>query len=33
LGGGTNSSPSTLYFTAGPNNEMNGRFGTIAPAR
>ena len=32
-GGGANSSPSTLYFTAGPNKEMNGRFGTIAPAQ
>jgi hypothetical protein len=32
LGGGANSNPSTLYFTAGPNQEMNGRFGTITPA-
>jgi uncharacterized protein (TIGR03118 family) len=32
LGGGANSNPSTLYFTAGPNDEMNGRFGTITPA-
>jgi uncharacterized protein (TIGR03118 family) len=32
LGGGLNSSPSTLYYTAGPNGETNGRFGTITPA-
>ena len=32
-GGGANSKPSTLYFTAGPNGEVNGRFGTIAPAQ
>jgi uncharacterized protein (TIGR03118 family) len=32
LGGGKNSSPDTLYFTAGPNDEMNGLFGTITPA-
>jgi uncharacterized protein (TIGR03118 family) len=32
LGGGRNSSPDTLYFTAGPNKESNGLFGTIAPA-
>jgi uncharacterized protein (TIGR03118 family) len=32
LGGGRNSSPDTLYFTAGPNGEMNGLFGTITPA-
>ncbi|WP_431825841.1 TIGR03118 family protein [Burkholderia sp. F1] len=31
LGGGRNSSPDTLYFTAGPNRETNGLFGTIAP--
>jgi uncharacterized protein (TIGR03118 family) len=31
LGGGANSNPSTLYYTAGPNQEMNGRFGTITP--
>jgi uncharacterized protein (TIGR03118 family) len=31
LGGGSGSSPDTLYFTAGPNNETNGLFGTIAP--
>jgi uncharacterized protein (TIGR03118 family) len=32
LGGGAKSNPSTLYFTAGPNSETDGRFGTIAPA-
>jgi uncharacterized protein (TIGR03118 family) len=32
LGGGKMSNPSTLYYTAGPNNQMNGRFGTITPA-
>ncbi len=32
LGGGAKSSPSTLYFTAGPNAEMDGLFGTITPA-
>jgi uncharacterized protein (TIGR03118 family) len=31
LGGGRNSSPKTLYFTAGPNGETNGLFGTITP--
>ena len=31
LGGGRNSSPDTLYFTAGPNHESNGLFGTIKP--
>ncbi len=31
LGGGRNSSPDTLYFTAGPNHESNGVFGTIKP--
>jgi uncharacterized protein (TIGR03118 family) len=31
LGGGAKSSPDTLYFTAGPNNETNGLFGTITP--
>jgi uncharacterized protein (TIGR03118 family) len=31
FGGGADSSPQTLYFTAGPNNETNGRFGTITP--
>jgi len=35
LGGGRNSSPDTLYFSAGPNSETNGQFGTItlAPSR
>lgn len=32
LGGGRNSSSDTLYFTAGPNDETNGLFGTIMPA-
>jgi len=32
LGGGKNSSSDTLYFTAGPNKETNGLFGTITPA-
>ncbi|MCX5542741.1 TIGR03118 family protein [Paraburkholderia sp. CNPSo 3076] len=32
LGGGRNSSPDTLYFSAGPNKESNGLLGTIAPA-
>jgi uncharacterized protein (TIGR03118 family) len=32
LGGGANSNPATLYFTSGPNKEVDGRFGTIAPA-
>jgi uncharacterized protein (TIGR03118 family) len=31
LGGGRNSSPDTLYFSAGPNDEVNGLFGTITP--
>ncbi|MEX3949062.1 TIGR03118 family protein [Paraburkholderia sp. EG287B] len=31
LGGGRNSSPDTLYFSAGPNKESNGLFGIIAP--
>jgi uncharacterized protein (TIGR03118 family) len=31
LGGGRASSPDTLYFTAGPNDEKDGRFGTITP--
>jgi uncharacterized protein (TIGR03118 family) len=31
-GGGKNSSADTLYFTAGPNKETNGLFGTITPA-
>jgi len=29
LGGGRNSSPDTLYFSAGPDDETNGLFGTI----
>jgi len=32
LGGGAKSSSDTLYFTAGPNGETNGLFGTITPA-
>ena len=32
LGGGRNSRSDTLYFTAGPNDETNGLFGTITPA-
>jgi uncharacterized protein (TIGR03118 family) len=32
LGGGRTSSSDTLYFTAGPNDETNGLFGTITPA-
>jgi uncharacterized protein (TIGR03118 family) len=31
LGGGRTSSPDTLYFTAGPNGEKDGLFGTITP--
>jgi uncharacterized protein (TIGR03118 family) len=31
LGGGRNSSSDTLYFTAGPNGETDGLFGTITP--
>jgi uncharacterized protein (TIGR03118 family) len=31
LGGGRNSSSDALYFSAGPNKETNGLFGTIAP--
>ena len=31
LGGGAKSSPDTLYFTAGPNAETDGLFGTITP--
>jgi uncharacterized protein (TIGR03118 family) len=31
LGGGRNSSSDTLYFSAGPNKETNGLFGTITP--
>jgi uncharacterized protein (TIGR03118 family) len=32
LGGGRASSPDTLFFSAGPNDETNGLFGTITPA-
>jgi uncharacterized protein (TIGR03118 family) len=32
LGGGRSSSADTLYFTAGPNDETNGVFGTLTPA-
>jgi uncharacterized protein (TIGR03118 family) len=32
LGGGRGSSSDFLYFSAGPNGETNGLFGTIAPA-
>jgi hypothetical protein len=32
LGGGRNASADTLYFTAGPNDETDGVFGTITPA-
>ena len=32
LGGGRNSSSDTLFFTAGPNGEVDGLFGTITPA-
>ncbi len=31
LGGGANSSSDTVYFTAGPNGETDGLFGTITP--
>jgi hypothetical protein len=31
LGGGRKSSSDALYFSAGPNKEVNGLFGTIAP--
>src|ERR1700720_2450341 len=31
LGGGAKSSSDTLYFTAGPNGQTNGLFGTITP--
>ena len=33
LGGGRNSSSDTLYFTAGPNAETDGLFGTITPVQ
>ena len=32
LGGGRNSDSGVLYFTAGPNGEADGLFGTITPA-
>ena len=32
FGGGAASSPDVLYFTAGPNGEKDGLFGTITPA-
>jgi uncharacterized protein (TIGR03118 family) len=32
LGGGRTSSSDTLYFTAGPNGETDGLFGTITPS-
>jgi hypothetical protein len=32
LGGGAKSSSDTLYFTAGPNGETDGLFGTITAA-
>src|SRR5712692_7537350 len=32
LGGGRTSSSDTLFFTAGPNGESDGLFGTITPA-
>jgi uncharacterized protein (TIGR03118 family) len=32
LGGDAKSSSDTLYFTAGPNGETDGLFGTITPA-
>jgi len=32
FGGGAVSSPDVLYFTAGPNGEKDGLFGTITPA-
>lgn len=31
FGGGAVSTPDTLYFTAGPNGESNGLFGTLTP--
>jgi len=31
LGGGAGSSSDTLFFSAGPNGETNGLFGTITP--
>ena len=32
LGGGSKSNSDTMYFTAGPNDEADGLFGTITPA-
>jgi uncharacterized protein (TIGR03118 family) len=32
FGGAAKSDPDTLYFTAGPNGEQDGLFGSIAPA-
>ena len=32
LGGGLKSNSDTIYFTAGPNNEADGLFGTITPS-
>ncbi len=32
MGGATNSNPDQLYFTAGPNHEKDGVFGTLVPA-
>ncbi|MBO0737771.1 MAG: TIGR03118 family protein [Alphaproteobacteria bacterium] len=32
LGGGSKSTSDTVYFTAGPNDEADGLFGTITPA-
>ena len=30
--GGAGGDPKTLYFTAGPNGESDGLFGSVAPA-
>jgi LmbE family N-acetylglucosaminyl deacetylase len=30
--GGQNGTPDTLFFTAGPDDESHGLFGTITPA-
>jgi hypothetical protein len=32
FGGGLDSTPDTLFFTAGGNNQTNGSFGPIVPA-
>ncbi len=32
FGGAAKSNPNTLFFTAGPNDEMHGLFGSISPA-